>query len=175
MSAFWTFVTTYILPTAWRAGGLVCDKYPWRSSIAKGFWENTLLPALGLVYNFFTNSIMPTLSLVAAWLSVNIPLAISTLTTWWNGTLMPALNELRSFIQVSVLPVFASFQGAVTALLDFGFKVLNAFWEMYILPNLLAIWNATEPVRKILAEVGLISQVPWWAFSRRSTHPLKRL
>ncbi len=77
-----------------------------------------------------------------AWLAVQIPAAIQTLSSFWTGTLLPAIlavwswmqSTLIPFLQGSVLPVL---QTVIPAALQF---LANA-WSNVLWPAIQAIWK----------------------------------
>lgn len=103
------------------------------------FWEGTALPALTALW---------------AWLSVNVPAAIQTVSNFWTNVMVPALTEVWKFISTKILPIYATLFTWQANNLTSAIKTLANFWTYTLLPALNVIWafiqNNILPILTVL-------------------------
>lgn len=74
--------------------------------ILKGFWTNTLLPAIRAVWNFIQTNLIPLFETLADLAKAVLGVAIEILAGIWENVLKPALEAVWSFIENNILPIF---------------------------------------------------------------------
>ena len=105
-------------------------------------WNGTILPALQQLW---------------AWLQVNVPAAIKTVSNFWTGTLQPALAAVWGFIQGSVIPILGEIWNWLAINVPAAIQTLSNFWTNTLLPAINAVWlfitTSVIPIFEALANV----------------------
>jgi len=104
-------------------------------------WENDFLGIRTALTDAWEGSIKPALEDLWAWLQVNIPAAIATVSEWWNGVFMPILQTVWSYISQNLIPVFQAIVDYLTVNIGGGISVVSALWNDIFLPALQVVWD----------------------------------
>jgi len=165
--------------------------------ILKGFWENTLLPAIQAVWGWISGTLIPFFAnTVFPWLAEKIPQALQLLSDFWTGILKPAIEAVWGWISGTLIPFLADtvypwlqekIPEALQTLSDFWSDVLQpaltAVWEFIrdsVIPILEAVWDVIDAyLNKVLeALAGLWENVllpaleAVWEFLQDSVIPI---
>jgi phage-related protein len=74
--------------------------------VLRGFWEDTLLPAIKAVWEFLSTYVIPVFrAIVEVWLAA-LQLGLTALAGIWQNVLLPAITAVWSFIKDKLGPVF---------------------------------------------------------------------
>ena len=123
----------------------------------KGFWENTLRPALDVVWAFIVTTLIPALGEIVTWLATNIPVAIAIAKEFWETTLKPALETIWSFITTSLIPAFLDIWTWLSTTIPPVIQSLSDLWTNTLLPALTNIWTfVSESVIPIFESLGTL-------------------
>jgi hypothetical protein len=82
------------------------EKIPEALQTLANFWENTLLPAMEVIWKFVTEKMMPIWEALAEFFSVAFTLALTALTGIWQNVLMPVMEDIADFVSNTLGPVF---------------------------------------------------------------------
>lgn len=122
----------------------------------RGFWTDTLEPALRVVWDFVTGSLVPSFVTVYDWLATNIPLAIETVSVWlqetlgpvveeaagfWTDTLEPALRVVWDFITANVVPALETVAGWLGEKMGVAIEAAQTYWTETLKPALEESWQ----------------------------------
>jgi hypothetical protein len=80
--------------------------------------------------------LQPILQNIWNWLSVNIPLAIQTLSNYWTGTLLPAIMAVWGFLSGTVFPFWQALANFLGAVFGVALTMLAGIWQNILLPAL---------------------------------------
>jgi hypothetical protein len=132
------------------------DNIPKAIETLKGFWENTLLPAIKAVWAFIQDPLIPIFEKVVGWLQDNIPTAISTLAGFWENTLKPAIETVWKFINDPLIPIFEKLWDWLETTIPAAIQTLTDFWTNTLLPAITDVWKFINdplmPLFKALAD-----------------------
>lgn len=119
-------------------------------------WNNNLRPALEALAkwlsvnvpiamqtlsNFWETTLQPALMALWTWLSTNVPAAIQTLSNFWNNMLMPALNTVWNFISTYIIPLLGALANVWLALVSKEVEALAGLWQNVLYPALNTVWG----------------------------------
>lgn len=108
-----------------------------------------------ILTNFWTNTAQPMLATLWDWLSVNIPIALQTLSTFWTTVLQPALAAVWGFIQTSVIPALSTLWGWLAENVPAALQTLSDFWQGTLLPAITEVWKFIQSnILPIFATLG---------------------
>jgi phage-related protein len=108
----------------------------------RGFWEDTLLPAMEKVGIWLQETLIPFIQdTLVPWLQEKIPAAIETLRGFWEDTLLPALERIWEFLTIDMLPIWESLAEFFDAGMTLAITALAGLWEKTLLPALREIWK----------------------------------
>jgi len=100
-----------ILPVIETLWGWLQEKVPAAIETLKGFWENTLLPAINTVWEFVKTNVIPLFEALGELLSVAVSVAVTALAGLWENVLLPALKTAGTWIRDTLGPILESFRG----------------------------------------------------------------
>ena len=127
------------------------------AALLRSAWENDWGGIRTALTAFWEGTAKPALEQLWAWLAVNVPAAIQTLSDFWNNTLMPALNVVWTFIQTNVLPMLATLWNWLAVNVTAAIQTLANFWNNTLMPALNAVWAFIQtnivPLLSALANV----------------------
>jgi hypothetical protein len=108
----------------------------------KGFWENTLKPAIESVWQFLSETLYPFFrDTLVPWLQEKIPAAIEILRGFWEDTLMPALDKVWTFLTVDMQPVWEALEDLLGVAIPIVLEALQGLWENVLLPAMESVWK----------------------------------
>ena len=90
--------------------------------------------------------LQPILATVIAWLQVNIPLALQTLSTFWTGTLLPAIQKVWAWLSSVLFPFFGALINLAVVILGNQLKLLAAIWTGVLWPAIQTAWTLLKQV-----------------------------
>lgn len=99
-----------ILPVIETLWGWLQEKVPAAIETLKGFWENTLLPAINTVWEFVKTNVIPLFEALGELLSVAVSVAVTALAGLWENVLLPALKTAGTWIRDTLGPILQSFR-----------------------------------------------------------------
>jgi hypothetical protein len=110
-------------------------------ALLKMGWDNDWGGIRTTLSDFWTTTGQPIFDQLVAWMQVNIPIAIQTLTDFWNNILLPALTAVWSFVSTYLIPI-------IVEIVQIHFQVLMAtiqsvanYWNTVLLPAITAVWS----------------------------------
>lgn len=110
--------------------------------VLKGFWENTLLPAIQTVGDWIQTVFMPLITdILVPWLQEKIPAAIQTLTDFWQNTLQPVLEGVWDLLTVRMMPIWESLKDLFEVGMSIALEALTGIWQNVLLPALEKVWE----------------------------------
>ncbi len=83
----------------------------------------------------------PIFDQLVAWLQVNIPAAIKTLSDFWTGTLQPALATFWGWIQGTVFPLLQILWDWLAVNVPAAITTLSDFWTNTLRPAIESVWS----------------------------------
>lgn len=89
-------------------------------------WEGTLKPALETLY---------------AWLQVNLPIALTTLSNFWTNTLKPAITAVWAWVTGTLFPMLRTLWDWLATNVPIALQTLADFWTNVLQPAITAVWN----------------------------------
>lgn len=136
VAAVWAFLQ----PIFQQIGDWLAVAIPAAIETMKGFWENTLKPAIETVWTWVQENVFPIIADLIDWLQVAIPAAIETLKTFWQDTLLPAIEIVWAFIQDDLVPLFTSLWELLEVAGGVALTALQGLWENVLQPALEKVW-----------------------------------
>jgi hypothetical protein len=100
-----------ILPVIESLWAWLQEKVPAAIETLRGFWENTLLPAINTVWEFVKTNVIPLFEALGELLSVAVSVAVTALAGLWENVLLPALKTAGNWIRDTLGPILESFRG----------------------------------------------------------------
>lgn len=131
---------TYLKPVFETLKAWLQEHIPIAIQKLSDFWNNTLKPALEMVWNFIKTYIIPIFEDVRDWLMDKLVEGIQKSADYWNNTLKPALDTVWAFIQDNVLPVLELLWNAFKDGVEIYVKDLVDAWENKLKPALQIVW-----------------------------------
>lgn len=107
----------------------------------KTFWQETLLPAIQMVWAWVRDVAFPIIQDLIAWLAEKLTQAIQTLTDFWNNTLYPAIQKIWDFVNTYLVPLFTALATLLGETLKLAIEVLAGVWNNVLKPALEKIYN----------------------------------
>jgi len=99
-----------ILPVIETLWAWLQEKVPAAIETLRGFWENTLLPALNTVWAFIETNIIPLMEALGELLTTVVGVAVEALAGIWENVLLPALKTAGTWIKDTLGPILESFR-----------------------------------------------------------------
>lgn len=135
------WVVDTFIPAVKKAWEDLKDKVSVVFEAIKGFWENTLKPAVQALWKFIVDTVVP--KVVEAWgdFKTTAAAVFAAVKNFWDNTLKPALDALWKFIVETVVPkaeeAWNSFKNTVSTV----FANIKNFWENTLKPAIDALWK----------------------------------
>ena len=85
--------------------------------------------------------VQPVLQMLWDWLSVNVPLALQTLSDFWQNVLLPAILKVWEWMQSVLFPFLASLADFIGAILGKAVEALAGLWQNVLQPALEKAWE----------------------------------
>jgi hypothetical protein len=125
------------------------------------FWQDTLLPALQVVWAFIQDNVIPIFVTVFDWLSVQIPAASAATSGFWTDTLLPALQAIWGFIDEKILPIFTTVKDWLGVQIPAATASTSSFWTDTLWPALEKVWKYIDenilPIIRLLYDIEIIA------------------
>lgn len=133
------FLSTTLPPLFDRIVSFFVDDVPAGITVATGFWEGVLLPALENGRAFIQDNILPVLNQVAEWFQLLLPLAIQVATDYWNNYLLPVINSLAEQWETKLQPALAGLWSWLQEVIPPAIAYLANIWNTILAPALAAV------------------------------------
>lgn len=137
MTSIWSFISTYLSP--------IFDNLSQRADLViftfNKFGTEAGFAMFGKQVVGVINQMIPGFSGLVAWLQVNIPAAIATVTTFWNTTLLPALQGIGTFITGTLIPAFTNVATFLTTVMSVAIQTVANMWTNDFMPPVTAVWG----------------------------------
>ena len=119
-------------------------------------WQNNWFGIRDTLTAVWTNTLQPAFQNIGNWLSVNIPMAIQTVSRFWDTVLLPALQAVWRFIQTSVLPIFEDIGNWLQKNIPIAIGLAKNAWVQVLLPALQLVWDIiTQKLLPVIQDVAL--------------------
>jgi hypothetical protein len=116
----------------------------------------TILGALQPFIDTALNAATNALPLLEAWLGVNLPIAIQTLTDFWTTTLAPALTNFWSWATTALVPMLMDVWNWLGEFLPVALQTLSTIWTTVLWPAIQVVWAwITTTLMPMLTEVWI--------------------
>lgn len=133
------FLSTTLPPIFERIVSFFVNDVPAGITVASGFWEGVLLPALENGRAFIQENILPVLDQVAEWFQLLLPLAIQVAADYWNNYLLPVINSLAEQWETKLQPALAALWSWLQEVIPPAIQYLTGVWNTYLAPALAAV------------------------------------
>ena len=133
------FLSTTLPPLFDRIVSFFVNDVPAGITVATGFWEGVLLPALENGRAFIQDNILPVLNQVAEWFQLLLPLAIQVATDYWNNYLLPVVASLVQQWEDKLQPALAALWSWLQEVIPPAIAHLTNVWNTYLAPALSAV------------------------------------
>jgi TP901 family phage tail tape measure protein len=133
------FLSTTLPPIFDRIVAFFVNDVPAGITVASGFWEGVLLPALENGRAFIQENILPILTQFGEWFQLVLPLAIQVATDYFNNYLLPAINSLVEQWETKLQPALAGLWSWLQEVIPPAVQYLTGVWNDYLAPALAAV------------------------------------
>ena len=135
-----TWVTDTLIPKIKEAWENLQPKIEEVFNAIKGFWEDTLKPALSNMWAFITGTVVPLIQKAWQDFQPKIQAVFEALTGFWNDTLKPALQNMWIFITGTLVPMIQTAWQNLQPKIQAVFEALSGFWNDTLKPALQNMW-----------------------------------
>lgn len=117
------------------------DNIPAAVKVVSDFWENTLYPALEMVWKFIKDNIIPIVSTLVGTYFALLKTELKVLADTWSTILWPAIQKVWSFLDTSVIPLFTAIARVNIAVFKVALTELTAIWNDDLYPAIEKVYN----------------------------------
>lgn len=110
-------------------------------ALVRKAWEEDWGGIASALTALWNGTLQPALSDLWAWLSVNVPAALQTLSDFWTNVLLPAIERFANWYSSNIVPLWSAAVAWFSATVPAALQTLSDYWTNVLLPAITAVWS----------------------------------